>query len=143
MSEREELEKQAQEKLSQAWRLIGEAGELAKQGQFYLSFGEVGEFIPSSFGDREKLREQALEELKRDGRNNGGKWVDSPTEKYPDGSPQRDYVPNPTTPFEELTEEEVEEEIEGLIDSLIDGSGVSYEGREYGGRDQWWHPSRC
>lgn len=143
MSEREELEKKAQEKLSEAWRLIREAGDLAKQGQFYLNFGEVGEFIPSSFDNRENLREQALAELKRDGRNNDGKWVKSLTEKYPDGSPKSDWIPNPTTPFDELTEEEVEEELEAIIDGIIDASGASSEGREYGARDTWWAPSRC
>ncbi len=139
----EDLKRQAQEKLVAAWDLIKEAGALAKKGQFYLHFGEVGEFVPSSFGDRDALRAEALETLKREGRDNGGKWVSSPTEKYPNGQPKQSYVSNPSTPYDELSEEEVEDEVERIIDSIIDNGEISSDAREYAERDQWWHPSRC
>lgn len=142
MSNREDLEKQAQEKLTQAWALIREAGALAKEGQFHLHFGEVGDFIPSLIDDRDKLRERALEILKKNGKSEGGHWEDF-EEKYPSGLPKSVWVPNPSIPFDDLTPEQVEEEIEQVIDEIIDDMGIPYEAREYGERDTWWAPSRC
>ena len=143
MSNREDLKKQAQEKLVQARTLIYEAGQLAKEGQFYLYFGEIGEFVPSSIDDREALRAEALELLKSKGRDNGGRYVRSETEKYGDGSPAMEWIPNPPTPYSDLSEEEVEEQLEQLIEGLLDGNEVSYDAREYATRDTWWAPSRC
>lgn len=137
----EDLEKQAQEKLSQAWNLINEAGELAKQGQFSLHFGEVGDFIPRSAVDGTILREKAIENLKRDGRPNGSERVADPE------NPGRFiYVDNPHTPWDELDEDEQEEAIEAEIEGLQDEMDVPYEFKEYCGvedADQWWYPSRC
>jgi hypothetical protein len=142
----EELQKQAQEKLSEARRLIREAGELAKQGQFALHFGEIGDFIPRSAVDRGLLREKALGILKAEGKENGGSYVRSETEKWDDGSVKSVFVANPPTPFDQLSEDEIECGIEHIVDGLIDEMNVPWEFREYGTADeadQWWHPSRC
>jgi hypothetical protein len=137
----EDLEKQAQAKLAEAMRLIDEAGELAKQGQFSLHFGEIGDFIPRAAVDGSLLREKAIENLKRDGRPNGSQRVEDPT--VPHGYRYDDL---PTTPWDELDEDEQESAIESEIEALQDQMDVPYEFREYCGvseADQWWHPSRC
>ena len=138
----EELEKQAHEKLAEAWKLIREAGELAKEGQFVLHFGEVGDFIPSKALDRETYTDRALAELIQNGRYNGEDRVDN-GRRYSDGSVQWDYVEKPTTPHSELSEDEIEAAVEAIIDGIIDNLDIPYESREYGARDRWWHPSRC
>ena len=133
----EELQKQAQAKLVEARRLLDEAGELAKRGQFYLSF-MGSHFIPSSLADEESLRQRALSELQAEGRYNGCEYVyDDP--EFPRGkSIERD-----PTPFSELNEDEIEEEVDALVESYIDNLGIPYEAREYGARDRWWKPSTC
>lgn len=135
---KEELKKCAQEKLAAARAMIREAGALAKEGQFVLHFGEIGTFIPSSIDDREALRAQALEILKRDGMNNGYDVIMGDPE-FPHGK----YVDKPPTPFESLTKDEVENEVEKIADDLIDETGIDREDLEYSDRDTWWHPSRC
>lgn len=138
----DELQKQAQEKLSEAHRLIREAGELAKQGQFALHFGEIGDFIPRSFVDTELLRERAIENLKRDGRYNGiHRVVDDPSEPF-----GYHYEDDPRTPWDEIPEDEREDAVEAEIDAIRDEMEVPSEFREYCGiedTDRWWHPSRC
>jgi hypothetical protein len=137
----EELEKQAQEKLAEARRLIREAGELAKQGQFALHFGAIGDFIPRSFVDRDLLRERAIETIKREGRYNGWEYANDPGQ--PDGRVPADL---PRTPWDELSEDERESAIDDEIEALRDGMEVPYEFREYydvSDTDRWWHPSRC
>lgn len=137
---REELEKLAQGKLVEARRLIREAGDLAKEGQFYLSFGEIGEFIPKTIFDRTAYRVEAEAELKRDGRDNGHDKVPPTTEK-----PYGDWAERPRTPYAELTEEERETAIDDIIEGILENLEVSWEFREYHseGTDKWWHPSRC
>lgn len=132
MSERAELEKQAQEKLAQAQRLIDEAGQLAKQGQFVLHFGEIGTFIPKKYNDPAIYRDEAIELLKEEG------WNQFDQSKG-------DYV---KTTWAELENdpERMEEAISDVSDSLITNSNVPWEYREYDGGegvDAWWHPSRC
>lgn len=138
----EELKKQAQEKLVEARRLISEAGELAKQGQFALHFGEIGDFIPRSFVDPDLLRERAIETIKRDGRYNGQhRVVDDPSVAY-----GYHYEDDPRTPWDELSEDEREDAIDAEIESIRDEMDVPSEFREYCGvedADQWWAPSRC
>lgn len=131
----DELQKQAQEKLSEARRLIRDAGELAKQGQFALHFGEIGDFIPRSFVDPEILRERAIENLKREGRYNGRHRVGY------------HYEDDPRTMWDDIPEDEREDAIEAEIDAIRDEMEVPSEFREYGYdmsvTDRWWHPSRC
>jgi hypothetical protein len=131
----EEMQKLAQQKLAEASRLVHEAAQLAKKGQFLLEFNEGGVFVPSIIDDEEALRPRALEILKSEGKSNGGEWVKK------EGAQFGEWVPNPTTPFEELTEEQVEEELEGIIQSMRDE--VPYMAMEYGSRDTWWQPSNC
>lgn len=128
---RSELEKEAQAKIAEAWKLIGEAGKLAKEGQFVLEFGEVGTFIPKRYKDPELYREEALEILKTEGRR--GDW----------NSDKREYE---LTPYDQLSDEEKEEALEETIEGLIESCEVPWEFREYDGGegiDDWWHPSRC
>lgn len=132
----DKLKELAQQKLADARKLIDEAGELAKEGQFYLHFGEIGEFIPSSLDDDDKLREKALNILKEEGMSSGGNWV-----RDLNGTMQ--WVDNPPIPYEMLSDQEIEDEIDCLVANLRDELGVSYEAQQYGERDQWWHPSRC
>lgn len=147
MATKEELEKLAHEKLAQANRLIDEAGELAKEGQFPLHFGEIGDFIPRSAVDRQMLRQQAIDNLERDGRPNGHDKVLNEEKTKGSPWPVYDYVEKPSTPWAELDEDERETAIEHEIDSIIDGWDIPWEFREYGGgadeADCWWHPSRC
>lgn len=142
---KEELKKQAQTKLAEARSLIREAGELAKQGQFILHFGEIGTFIPRSALDRDLLKTEALEILQRDGRYNGYDKI--PTgKKTPWGSDVYDYKDRPSTPYTELSQDEIEVELEKLVDDLIGDSEIPSEFREYHSAedaDKWWHPSRC
>lgn len=137
----EELKKQAQEKLAEARRLIREAGELAKQGQFALHFGEIGDFIPRSFVDTDLLRDKAIENIKREGRYNGYHRVvdpNNPTEYH--------YEDDPRTPWDEIPEDEREDAIDAEIEALRDEMEVPSEFREccdVSDADRWWHPSRC
>jgi hypothetical protein len=139
----DELYKQAQEKLVEAHRLIREAGELAKQGQFSLHFGEIGDFIPRVLVDESLRREKAIENLKRDGRYNGHhKVVDDPSVAY-----AYHFEDNPRTPWDEIPEDEREDAIDAEMESIKEEADVPCEFWEYGGgsedADQWWHPSRC
>lgn len=143
MSDVEELKRQAQGKLSEARRLIGDAGELAKEGQFALHFGEIGDFVPRSFVDGSLLRERALENLKREGRYNGSqRVVDDPTAVC-----GYHYEDLPRTPWDEVPEDEREDAIDAEVEALRDEMEVPSEFREYGGgvedADRWWAPSRC
>jgi len=146
-AKREELEKLAHEKLAQANRLIDEAGELAKEGQFPLHFGEIGDFIPRAAVDRELLRERAIENLKRDGRSNGHDKVLNEEKSKGSPWPVYDYVARPVTPWDEITDEdEREAAIDKEIEDIMDNMDIPYEFREYGSvseADAWWHPSRC
>lgn len=132
MSNRLELQKQAQEKLVEAERLIKEAGQLAKEGQFVLHVGEIGTFIPKRYKDPELYRDEAIEILKLEG------W------EYYDRTGRTTI----TRPWSELEAdpELLEEAVGDTIETLIDQSDVPSEYREYGpdeGPDKWWHPSRC
>lgn len=142
MTASDELQKQAQEKLSEARRLIREAGELAKQGQFALHFGEIGDFVPRGFVDPDLLRDRAIENLKRDGRGNGSRLV-----KDDSSDPYGHYEDNPRTPWDEIPEDDREDAIDAEIEAIREEMDVPYEFREYGGdvgdTDRWWHPSRC
>lgn len=123
----DDLEKQAQAKLSEARRLISEAGELAKQGQFSLHFGEIGDFIPRTAVDPDMLRERAIAELQ-------GETFEGLTGHLG------------TVGWVDLTEDEREEQIENKIEELQDAFDVPYEFREYyrvSDADDWWAPSRC
>ena len=141
MSEHEELKKSAQAKLVEARRLIDEAGELAKEGQFALHFGEIGDFIPRSFVDKSLFRARAIESLKENGRENDSIRVHDPSAFW---GYRVEAVPN--TPFKEIPEHEMEEAIEETIERLQEQIDIPSEFREYCGveeADQWWHPSRC
>ncbi len=121
MENKEELQRQAQEKLSEARRLIDEAGRLAKRGQFYLHFGEIGEFVPSSIDDRSQYREEALRRMKQYGVYRGQKSI----------------------PLDQLTPDEFESEIKKGIERVRRDQDVTSDALEYGTRDAWWCPSRC
>ncbi len=135
MSNREDLEKQAQAKLVEAARLVREAGDMAREGQFYIQFDEGGVFVPAIYDDEEAMRPLALEILKTEGKSNGGNWREKDEKRF------GEWVANPATPFSELTEQQVEEEIEGIIEGLRDE--IPYMAMEYGSRDRWWQPSNC
>jgi len=137
------LEEQAQEKLAQARQLIKEAGRLAKEGQFLLSFGEVGVFVPSCVDDEAKLREKAIENLRREGRYNGEDKID--TGRRESWGIVYEYVERPSTPFDQIPEGELEEAIETEIEAIKDQirDEIGYDAYQYGSRDRWWAPSRC
>lgn len=160
--EREELEKQAQQKLADARKLINEAGDLAKKGQFFLHFGEIGDFIPKSLLNRESYREIATEEAKQQGRIDSYEKYDH--QRSADGTPipygsvaREQWVksenpsffivsPMQVTPWADLTEDEQDDLIEQLMDDRYEDNGVPCDFREYCGAedaDRWWHPSRC
>jgi len=137
----EELQKQAQAKLSEARRLINEAGELAKEGQFALHFGETGDFVPRAYFDRELLRPRATALLESRGRQNHALRIEDPTIEW---GYRYEEVPN--TPWAELDESERASAIEEEIDGLREEMNVPYEFQEYGSAkqaDRWWAPSRC
>lgn len=126
--ERMELQRQAQDKLSEASRLVREAGKLAKKGQFVLSFSDGGTFIPKRYKDPELYRDEALEELKTEG------WM------YYDGSQRV------TRQWDSLSDDEKERAIDDRIESIIDNLDVPWEYRDYDdgeGHDGWWTPSTC
>lgn len=144
MSNRDELEKQAQAKLADAWRLIHEAGDLAKEGQFSLHFGEVGDFVPRSYTDPSLLRERAIEELRENGRPNDRIRVAVPISSESPHGYRYDEVPN--TSWDEMDECEREDAIEAEIDSIRENMDIPSELRKYGAdgvADEWWAPSRC
>lgn len=118
--ENEELKKQAQKKLSEARRLIKEAGDLAEQGCFTLHFGEIGDYVPRVMLNREHYRTAALERARRD---------------YPT--------------MDEMSEEERNGIVDDYIsDWMADDVGYQrMESIRYGESPDdvagWWHPSRC
>lgn len=142
MSDNDDLQRQAQEKLAQAHRLIEEAGDLARQGQFYLHFGEIGEFVPSIIDDTKALREKALQILEARGRDNGSKLVRTGIIQS-NGLEGQKWIKNPRTPISELSDDEVNDALDDIISKLREDSGISSEALEYADRDQWWAPSRC
>ena len=141
----EDLKKQAQEKLSQARALIHEAGELAKQGQFHLHFGEIGEFIPKSMMKKDGYRAEALKIAMKEGLTTKEacyNWNEYDKEKgeFTLISP-REFLP-----WDQLEEDQREELVDDLTEQLWSDSPVPYEFREYcdeSDADRWWHPSRC
>ncbi len=146
MVSKEELEKQAQDLLSEAQKLINKAGELAKEGGFILYFGETGHYLPKKVFVREQYRAEALAELQKNGRYNGYYYATSNPSSPGYYSGKRDAILKPATPFSELTPEEVEVSLEKLVDDFIDNLDIPNEYREYGdmdGTDSWWAPSRC
>lgn len=142
---KEDLQKEAQGKLADARRLIREAGELAKEGQFFLNFGEIGCFIPRSMLDKTKMREEARLEAMKEGKTLRREEVDwnAPL----DANGERPILkPRKFLPWEDLNEEEQEELVEEIFDEMWSDSPIPYEFREYADEsdgDRWWHPSRC
>lgn len=130
-NERVELERQAQAKLAEARKLVKEAGALAKEGKFILEFNVGGTFIPKGYKDPALYREEAIEILKTEGRNDGWDPAAKCT-KY--------------TPYDQIPADEMEGAIEDTIESIIENLEIPYEYREYGGgdgTDSWWSPSTC
>lgn len=128
MENAEELKKQAQEKLAEARRLINEAGELAKQGQFHLHFGEIGDFYPKKLLDRESYREVAVKHARENG-----------LERYNRSTGNYD-----TTPFDQLDSGQQHNLVYELMEEfMLDETGLGVDDAEYIKGDRWWHPSRC
>ena len=129
-NKRMEMEQLAPKKLVEAHRLIEEAGELAKEGEFFLNVGEIGCFLPKRVFDTELYREEAIEIIK----NEGWDYYDSERKK------------SVSRTWDALTDDEKEEAIEDVAQNIIDNLDIPYEYREYGprkGTDTWWSPSRC
>jgi hypothetical protein len=139
------LQKEAQAKLSEARKLIDEAGKLAEEGCFHLHFGEIGDYIPSGLMDDEKMRPLAIEEAKKEGKTTYGR------QEYPKNElgfadyskPPIQVTPDVVKTWDEMDEDEQEE----LVDSILEGmrEEVPWEYREYGDGTggEWWAPSRC
>lgn len=142
---KEDLQKEAQGKLADARRLIREAGELAKEGQFFLNFGEIGCFIPSSMLDKSKVREEAKKLAMEEGLTISYEELDWDSPLDADGN-RLVIKPRVMKPWDELSEEEQEELVEQMFEDLWSDSPIPYGFREYADEsdgDRWWHPSRC
>lgn len=142
--DREALEKEAQKKLSDARALIKEAGELAKKGQFFLHFGEIGSFIPKSAMSRSGLREQALKIAMEEGLTTKDATYD--WSKRDSNGNILELTPREFMPWDDLDESQREQLVEEITDGLWDDSPVPWEFRQYcseSDADCWWHPSRC
>lgn len=120
----ESLKKQAQAKLVEARQLLKEAGKLAKEGGFVLTFNDGGTYIPNSVLVLENYRDEALKSCKKEGRYNR------------DGT---------TTPWKELSPEDQEEILQQTMRDFR-SEEVPYQFMEYadeGDGDIWWSPSNC
>lgn len=126
MEEKDELKRQAQQKLADAWKLIREAGQLAEQGNFTLHFGEVGSYVPKSLLDKGVWREKARKELEKTGR-----------EQYNHSTHTYDV-----TPWDELSVDEQEALIDDYANDFMYDE-IGYDRVNYDVGPGWWHPSRC
>lgn len=103
--------------VKEAQKLAEELGEIIT-----ISYGT---YVPSVYGDENRLRELALIAAKQNGRKDYG--------RLPNGT----YGEILSVSFDQLDEEGRNELIEGIIDDM------KCDLPEYANPGQWWLPSNC